>query len=81
MDEGIEMSYEVGEKIYEIRTVHIEALDINKLMPMLRNIYEEMCDYHERRITDRLHIKNYINRTIAISLSKADMDLVMKMLL
>ena len=71
------MAYKFGEKKYLMK-IEIRGGIEFLWEPYLKSTYEEMCLYHNKVITDRKHIYNYLNQRVSGSISKADMDWLMK---
>ena len=73
------MAYSIGEKTYDFKISLSGSIIL--LIPMIIKAYQDMCEYHGRKIIDKNHIKNYIRATLGYTLSKADIDFVYDILM
>ncbi len=66
------MGYKLNEKQYEFQTVQTVKHTLLEIMPTIEEAYAEMCAHHQRKIMDPVHITNYMNKRLGVSLSAED---------
>ena len=64
------MAYKMGEKTYKINIT--AKMKFENAKHIFQDMYNEMCVYHEKKITDYKHYINFIKKKYGISLSTAD---------
>ena len=73
--------YKVNIKEYKISYIVTKNQTIKELMPEIAKFYNQMCEYHNKKITDINHIANYIKSKSGIALVKADKDYIKEQLI
>ena len=71
------MAYKLNEKKY--RVIFVKKLTFSDLQNDFQEVYDEMCDYHEKKITDYKHYMNFVKKRHSYELSTADAKEIIRM--
>jgi len=70
------MKYEVNQKKYQFSITKRYEGNVEGIMSLIQEMYNNKCEYHNEVITDETHIKNIIYSGLGISLTTEDLKYV-----
>jgi len=65
-------------KKYKVTYTVVKEHTIEDLLPMVATEYEQMCTYHDKKITDINHVLNYFKMKTGIYIVNADRAYIQK---